>query len=357
MPRLIRYPFAMECGVYRTSYENDLALLPTPLAVARMWVIFALLYCVPLVAGIHLMTILIQIGIFFIAAVGLNILTGYTGQISIGHAAFMGVGAYASAYASNHWHVPVLLAIFIGGAFAALAGGIFGIPSLRLKGLYLAIATFAAQQISEFVFARWTAVTGGSRGVHLSRPELFGFAFKSEASYYVLVLTFAILFGCYARNLFRTRVGRAFVAVRDRDLAAEVMGIDLFRTKLLAFALSSFYAGVAGALWGHYTRLVTAENFTVGYSIDFLAIVIIGGLGSVMGSLYGTIFWTYFPILLRDLASAIGSAIPNVEKYFLGAKDIAFGVLVIVFLVFESEGLAKLWQNIKDYFRVWPYSY
>ncbi len=347
----------MECGVYRTTYENDLALLPTPLATARMWAIFAALYAVPLFAGSHMLTVLTQIGIFFVGAVGLNILTGFTGQISIGHAAFFGIGAYASAYVSNHWHIPVLLAIPVGGLFAAVGGAIFGIPSLRLKGLYLAIATFAAQQISEFVFIRWIPVTGGSSGVHLARPSLFGYVLSSTASYYMLVLTVSILAGCYARNLFRTRVGRAFVAVRDRDLAAEVMGIDLFRTKLLAFALSSFYAGVAGALWGHYTKLVSPENFTVNYSIDFLAIVIIGGLGSVMGSLYGTIFWTYMPIILRDVATALTTAVPNIEKLFLGAKDVAFGVFIILFLVFEPEGLAKLWQNIKDYFKVWPYSY
>lgn len=353
----MRYPFAMDCGVYRTSYREDLALHHTRIAKLRLWAIIALLYVLPLVLGSYLTSILNQVAIFAIAAIGLNILTGFTGQISLGHGAFMGVGAFASGYLMTRHEVPFWLAAPAGGFIAAAAGALFGLPSARLKGLYLAIASLAAQVVLDFVFVRWESVTGGINSMSVARPALFGHSIDSEAGFYYLTLSLVLLHGAFAVNLFRTRVGRALVAIRDRDLAAEVMGVDLFRYKVLAFAVSAFYAGVAGALWGPYVLIINPEHFTITMSIELLAMVIIGGLGSVMGSVYGAAFMVVLPIAVSRIATFASQYIPGVGDRLMLLREFVFGVAIILFLMFEPEGLAKLWKNTKDYFRLWPFSY
>lgn len=353
----LRYPFAMECGVYRTSYEQDLAYHPTPLAVARGWVIVALLYLAPLLLPDYTVSLMNQVAFFSIAALGLNILTGYAGQISVGHGAFTGMGAFTTGYLMAQHGWPFWFALPVGGLAAAAVGALFGLPSARLKGLYLAISSIAAQVILDFFFVRAEWFTGGIHSRSIPRPQLFGFTFRSEASFYWLGLTLALLLGLFAQNLLRTRMGRAFVAVRDRDLAAEVMGIDLFQTKVAAFALSAFYAGIAGGFWGAYVRIINPEQFGVHLSIQLLAMIIIGGLGSVTGAVYGAAFMTVLPSVVRELATGLSGLFPAIEAKVLLLKDIAFGVAIVLFLVFESEGLAKLWRNIKDYFRLWPFSY
>lgn len=353
----LRYPFAMECGVYRTSYREDLALHHTPLAKFRLWGLLLALYLLPLVLSSYQLATLNQVAIFTVGAVGLNILTGFTGQISIGHAAFMGVGAFTAGWLMNNWGLSFWLAAPLGGLAAAAVGALFGLPSARLKGLYLAIASLAAQVVLDFVFVRAEGWTGGVNSMLMPRPAIFGYSLESETAYYFLAVTAAILAASFARNLFRTRFGRALVAIRDRDLAAEVMGVNLFQYKVMAFALSSFYAGIAGALWGSYVLIISPENFNVEYSILFLAMIIIGGMGSVMGSVYGAAFMTVLPILVRNLSSSLSTVMPGVGEYVLLLQHAVFGLAIILFLVFEPEGLAKLWQNVKDYFRLWPFSY
>lgn len=353
----MRYPFAMECGVFRTTYREDLALHHTPIAKARLWLLIAVLYLLPSLLGSYVTSILNQVAIFSIAAIGLNILTGFAGQISIGHGAFMGVGAFASGYLMTKHGVPFWVAAPAGGLIAALVGAIFGLPSARLKGLYLAIASLAAQVVLDFVFIRWESVTGGVNSMSVPRPTILGHALDSEEAFYYLALTLALLHGAFAVNLFRTRVGRALVAIRDRDLAAEVMGVDLFRYKVLAFALSAFYAGVAGALWGPYVLIINPEHFTILLSIELLAMIIIGGLGSVMGSVYGAAFMVVLPIAVSRLATFASQYVPGVGDRLMLLREFVFGTAIILFLVLEPEGLARLWRNVKDYFRLWPFSY
>jgi len=353
----LRYPFAMECGVYRTSYQQDLAFHPTPLSVGRGWVLVALLYLVPPLLSNYYLSIMNQVVVFAVAAMGLNILLGFAGQISIGHGAFTGMGAFMTGYLMAKHGVSFWLAMPLGGLTAAAVGALFGLPSARLKGLYLAIASLAAQVILDFFYLRANWFTGGVNSRSVARPSLFGFKFDGELSYLYLSLTVALILGVFAQNLLRTRFGRSLVAVRDRDLAAEVMGIDLFKTKVMAFAVSAFFAGIAGALWAPYVMIINPEQFTYHLSIELLAMVIIGGLGSVMGSVYGAVFMTVLPIFVREVAKPLSEIIPSISDKLLLLKDISFGAAIILFLAFEPDGLAKLWRNVKDYFRLWPFSY
>jgi branched-chain amino acid transport system permease protein len=240
---------------------------------------------------------------------------------------------------------------------AALAGLVIGIPSLRVKGLYLCIATLAAQFIFEFIFIHWESMTHGIRGINVPAPTIGAFAFDTEKEYYYLTLTIAVLAIGFARNLVRSRVGRAFVAIRDRDLAAEIMGISLFRYKLTAFAISSFYAGLAGALWVNFMRIVTPEQFPFHLSIQYLAMVIVGGIGSVLGSIFGAIFMTLTPELLNVISGAVSKAYPAMGQFFIPMKEVVFGSLIVIFLIFEPLGLAEIWRRIKAFFLLWPFSY
>lgn len=353
----VPYPFTLECGVYKTSYRQDLALHHTRLAQLRLWVLIGLLFVFPLLVSPYWIRVTNLVGIFIIGAIGLNILTGYTGQISIGHAAFMGVGAYTSGFVTTKLGLPFEVGLVSAGIVAALVGSVFGLPSLRLKGLYLAMATLAAQVILEWIFAHWDPVTGGTHGMNLPHASILGFRLNTPLRFYYLVLVLCLAGAVFAQNLFRSRVGRAFMAVRDRDIAAEIIGVDLFRYKIMAFAVSSFYAGISGSLWGHYTRVISPEHFHITLSIEFLAMIIIGGLGSIMGAVYGAAFMTLMPIVLRNVTKFLSEWWPILDDKFIGVKAVVFGAVIIAFLVFEPEGLAKLWRNVKDYFKLWPFSY
>jgi branched-chain amino acid transport system permease protein len=325
-------------GDFQESYAADEALFRTP--TARAWLAADLANLV---------------GVMAIGALGLNILTGYTGQISLGHAAFMGVGAYATAVAATRLGLPFWAAVPAGGGAACLAGMVVGVPSLRIKGLYLAIATLAAQVIFEWIFTSWTGLTGGIRGLNVEPANLLGFRFDTDRRIYYLVQGLAALHALGAANLFRTRVGRAFVAIRDRDLSAELMGVSLVRTKILAFMLSSYFAGIAGGLWVYFTRVVTPENFPLALSIQFLAMIIVGGLGSIKGTLMGTVFVTLVPEGLRALTRAAQGLAPGAMSFFYPMRDILFGAMIVGFLLFEPRGLAEIWNRIRRFFALWPF--
>ncbi|MBW1798902.1 MAG: branched-chain amino acid ABC transporter permease, partial [Deltaproteobacteria bacterium] len=310
-----------------------------------LFFIFLLIF--PFMANAYMLYVANMIGFAIIAAVGLNLLTGFTGQISLGHAAFVGVGAYASAILVTRLGFSFWLSIPFAGLVAAFAGMIIGIPSLRVKGLYLCIATLAAQFIFEFVFIHWESMTKGITGINIPTPSIGGW----------ITLFFVVLGVGYARNLVRSRMGRAFVAIRDRDLSAEIIGINLFRYKLSAFAISSFYAGVAGALWVTFLKVVTPDHFPFILSIHYLAMVIVGGLGSVLGSIFGAVFMTLIPEVLNYLSEVVKMHAPGYEEIFVPMKEVIFGVLIVLFLVFEPRGLAEIWNRIKNFFRLWPFSY
>jgi len=348
------------CGDFRTSYAADMTIFPTRNSRLAMLIGLALLLCAPLVFGRYELSLLIQIGFLGIAALGLNILVGFTGQISIGHAAFFGFGAFASAGLVEHG-VPVPLAIPLAGLATALVGLVFGLPAARLKGLYLAIATLAAQFILEDFFARARWFSGGVAGRITEPFTLFGLRFDHDETYFYVVVFWVVVMFVAAANLMRSRDGRALVAVRDHYLSAEMMGINLAYYRTLSFGIASFYAGVGGALYAHYLLFVSVEAFTILFSIQFLAMVIIGGLGSIMGSLMGAAFMVLMPEAVQSLAQALeGGAIDRALS--LGGsinflREMAIGAAIILFLIFEPDGLARRWRLIKAYWKLYPYSH
>ena len=353
--------FHRESGYYKTTYAKDMALYPLPVARWTVAVIVALLCAAPFVLHEYYVSIMNLIMVATVGALGLNILVGYTGQISIGHAAFMSVGAYTAANLAVRLGLPFWLTLPAGGLMAAAVGAIVGVPSLRIKGLYLAIATLAGQLIIEWTINHVPWISGGMQAsIEVPRPSLFGMELRTQHQLYWFLLFFAALAVIGTLNLVRSRIGRAFIAIRDQDIAAEIIGINIFRYKLLSFAISSFYAGVTGVLYTYYLGIANYEQFTIVTSIDYLAMIIIGGLGSVLGSILGAIFVTLLPIAIRLSMENWGEAIfagTDINNLIPNLRLIGFGGLIIVFLVLEPEGLNRLWRNIRSYFRVWPFSY
>ena len=348
----------MISGIFHSKYEDDMALRRTHAQKIRLVIMVIVLLGFPfVVTDRYYLTLANQVGIAVIGAIGLNILVGYTGQISLGQGGFMAVGAYTAGLLTVNLHMPWWASTIIACLFTAFVGALFGIPSLRLKGLYLAIATLAAQMIILWVVTHWTAVTGGNDALVVPSPTLFGVKMNKDFNFYWIAWGTAVLATLLTVNLFRTRFGRAFIAIRDQDIAASVMGVDLFKYKLLAFAISSFWVGMAGALTAHYRSIVTWERFTVDVSVLYLAMIIIGGLGSVTGSYLGAIFMTLLPVLLTNLGRATKDTFPIMETILPFIQQGVFGLVIILFLIFEPEGLYKMWKNLKDYFRLWPFSY
>src|SRR5437867_11610650 len=273
----------------------------------------------------------------------------------------MSVGAYTAANLANRLGSPWPVNLIAGGLMAALIGAIVGIPSLRIKGLYLAIATLAGQLIIEWTINHVTFISGGVQAsIEVARPRLGPLVLSSQRDMYYFLLFFVVLAIVGTMNLMRSRVGRAFIAIRDQDIAAEIIGINIFRYKLLAFAISSFYAGVTGVLYTYYLGVANYEQYQIGTSIDYLAMIIIGGLGSVLGSVFGAIFITLLPILIRYAMEAFGGVLFSaaaVLNIIPNLRLILFGALNIFFLVVESDVLNRLWRIIRNYFRVCAFAY
>ena len=346
---------------FRTSYAADTTIFPT--TTSRNFAILGILLLAvcPMFLDRYWLSILIQVGYLSIAALGLNILVGFTGQISIGHAAFFGFGAFASAWVSNSWGVPVFFAIPIAGVLTTAVGMVFGLPAARLKGLYLAIATLAAQFILQDFFSRAEWFSGGVAGTIAEPFSIFGMSFGTDETYFYVVLAWVVVCYLFATNLMRSRDGRALVAVRDHYLSAEMMGINLTKYRTLSFGLSSFFAGIGGALYAHYLQYVSVEGFTILLSIQFLGMIIIGGLGSVAGTLMGTAFMVLLPEVMTwgtDMLS--GSAIDralvlgNNVSYL---REMAIGLAIVLFLIFEPDGLAHRWRQTRAYWKLYPFSY
>jgi branched-chain amino acid transport system permease protein len=351
-----------ESGVFKTTYAADMALYPLPIArwaVGAIAVLFVAI--IPLILHEYYLSIFNLVFIAIVGALGLNILVGYTGQISVGHAAFMSVGAYTAANLAVKLDLPFWITLAAGGLMAALIGALVGIPSLRIKGLYLAIATLASQLIIEWVINHTPAISGGAQAsIEVPRPTVLGHHLKTQGELYYFLLFFAVLAIVATLNLVRSRIGRAFVAIRDQDIAAEIIGINIFRYKLLAFAISSFYAGVCGVLYTYYFGIANYEAFQIVVSIDYLAMIIIGGLGSVLGSILGAAFVTMLPIVIRWTVEGFGGMFidpGHLPAVTASLRLVIFGGLIILFLVLEPEGLNRLWRNIRNYFRTWPFSY
>ena len=344
----------MRTGIFHETFASEERLWPSPTARTWMFAFLAVLFTMPAWGSDYMLAIACIVGIHVIATIGLNLTTGNAGLISLAHGAFLGVGCYSVAWLGKH-SVPFYVALPAAGLLTAALGVIVGLPSLRVKGIYLAIATIAAHFILTFIFREWESVTGGVPGTSIPRASLFGFEFRGDRRNFYLIYGCAFFLALGARNLARTHIGRAFVAVRDRDFSAEILGVNLVRTKLLAFALGAFYAGIAGGLLGYFYGDITPDYFLLTLSVFYLAAIIVVGLGTVLGSILGALFMTFVPEVLRLVAQASSNVFPGVASLLLPMQQVVFGILIIGFLVFEPHGLAAVWGRIRRTFHLWPF--
>ena len=352
-----------ENGQFKTSYRSDSQIFPIAQDRIAMGLLLALaVFGVPLLADEYLFrAILIPFLILALAALGLNILVGYCGQISLGTGAFMAVGAYAAYnFQVRIEGMPLLTSLLLGGVCATVVGVLFGIPSLRIKGLYLAVATLAAQFFVDWAFLRikWFTNNSSSGSVSISNLQVFGVPIESPLQKYLFCLTVLIVFAVLAKNLVRGHIGREWMAIRDMDVAAAVIGIRPVYAKLTAFAVSSFIVGVAGALWG-FVHLGAWEPaaFSIDRSFQLLFMIIIGGLGSIMGSFFGAAFIVILPVFLNQALPALGGLVGvTINTAAIAHTELMiFGALIVFFLIVEPHGLARLWSTAKEKLRLWPF--
>ncbi|HSW58546.1 MAG TPA: branched-chain amino acid ABC transporter permease [Dehalococcoidales bacterium] len=348
----------LPCGTRNYEYGQDMAIFRTRTQWVLLIAFLIVLFCVPLFISNFWLNKINLIGITLIAATGLNILVGYCGQLSIGHVGFMAVGAYTSAILTGKLGLPFPVAFLCAGLMAGIIGLIFAIPSVRVKGFYLAITSIAAQFIIIYVIQKWTDMTGGTNGLVVADASLFGYVFASQTSFFYLIAVVAVACIFFAKNLGRTRTGRAFIAIRDNDLAAEVMGINLFYYKMLAFFIGCFMAGIAGSLLAHWSVAISPDNFSFSESILYVGMIIIGGLGTTLGPILGV-------VLIRLLQVGVTQATPWLHEsltwmstgFASGITPMLFGLIIVVFLIFEPRGLAHRWNLFKASYRLWPFSY
>jgi branched-chain amino acid transport system permease protein len=348
-----------ENGQFKTTYSADQQIFPIRQDRIAIALLLAVAFvAVPLLASEYLFrAVLIPFLILSLAALGLNVLVGYCGQISLGTGGFMAVGAYMAYNAFVRVDgMPLIVAILLGGLSATVVGVLFGIPSLRIRGLYLAVATLAAQFFTDWAFLRvkWFTNDSASGSVSVADLQVFGLPIESPVQKYLFCLAVVCVFALMTKNLVRSHLGRAWMAMRDMDVAAAVIGIQPVHAKLSAFAVSSFIVGVAGALWG-FVHLGSWEPaaFNINRSFDLLFMVIIGGLGSVMGSLFGAAFFVILPIVLDNVPQMFGIQIDTALASHL--TTMIFGSLIVFFLIVEPHGLARLWSTAKEKLRLWPF--
>ena len=344
----------MRTAVFHETFASEERMWDS--STARRWMLaFTLcLFSMPFWGSDYVLAMACIVGIHVIATLGLNLTTGNAGLISLCHGAFLGVGCYTVAWAARQG-LPFYVTLPLAGLVTGLLGIVVGLPSLRVKGVYLAIATLAAHFILTFFFREWESVTGGVPGTKIPRANLFGFEFIGDRRNFYLIFFCAFILAMAARNLARTHIGRALVAVRDRDISAEILGVHLLRTKLTAFALGAFYAGVAGGLLGYFYGAITPDYFVLTLSVYYLAAIIVGGLGTVLGSVLGALFMTFEPEALRLLAHTSSQWFPGVAGLLLPMGQVVFGLLIIVFLIFEPHGLAAIWARMRRVFHLWPF--
>ncbi len=348
------------CGTYDVNYNQDTAVIRTNFQWAVLIILLVFLCVLPLLVPRSILNVINMVAAIMVAVQGLNILTGYAGQLSIGQAAFCGVGGYTCALLMIRLGVNFWVTLPVAGIVAGLVGLVFGLPSLRLKGFYLAMSTIAAQFIITAVLLMVrTDILGGAAGIKVPPPSLGGITFDTPQLTYCVIMPIVVLMTLVAKSLTRGRLGRAFVAIRDNDLAAEITGINLFRYKLLAFFIGCFFAGISGCLWVAYTWCARPDQFGFMHSVWYLGMIVIGGMGSNVGAIFGVIFVKLLDELALSLAPAIGALIPAGMAARLGGSFavIVFGIIVIVFLLFEPRGLAHTWEMLKGRVRNWPFSY
>lgn len=346
-------------GVFSTSFAKDQALIRTRKQAITLVLFVTLMFALPFLADARVVAVMTSILITSVVVLGLQINTGLAGQINLGQAAFMGVGAYSTALVATKLALPFWLALPLGGVAAALFGLVFGLAAVRIKGFYLALTTIAAQILFHFfVLNLPQSWLGGANGLSMEPAQILGYLLNTDRSIYYLCLVVACVMVAGAYGVARSRHGRAFCAVRDDDVASGMMGIDVVRTKAMAFLLGAFYAGIGGGLWAYYVRFVAIDQFTLIHSIWFIAMVIVGGMGSVTGALIGV-------FVIRVAQESISSIGPSlVENFSFLSGDVVFAVMNIFlggiiagFLIFEPKGLMHRWGIVKRSYRLWPFPY
>jgi branched-chain amino acid transport system permease protein len=345
----------LRTGTFQENYAEEMAIFNSRLQWGTVAALILFLFVCPLFLSDRMLTILTTIGIAVVSVHGLNILTGYCGQISIGHSGFMAVGGYTSAILCAKLGWPFWAALPCGALAAGIAGLLFGLPSLKIKGFYLIMATIAAQFIIIWIIIQLRSLTGGTDGLLVPKPTIGSIALSSKTNYYYLVMVFVVLATITAHNIVRTRAGRAFIAIRDNDLAAEVMGISLWNYKLQAFFIGCIYAGAAGSLLVHYIRFVSIEQFPFMDSVWYLGMLIVGGMGSTAGAIFGVIALKLLDELVTVAGPILAAAVAPQAAASLAL--ISHGLVIIIFLIFEPRGLHHRWEIIKAYFRLWPFSH
>jgi branched-chain amino acid transport system permease protein len=342
-------------STFHENYAQDMAIFPTKLHWGFILVFLIILFACPLFTSDRILTLLTMMGIAVISVHGLNILTGFCDQISIGHAGFMAVGGYTSAVLCAKLGLPFWAALPCGALGAGIAGLFFGLPSLKIKGFYLIMATIAAHFIIIWTIIQLRGITGGADGLALPSPAIGGLRLSSKTNYFYLVMIIACLATLLAKNIVRTKAGRAFIAIRDNDLAAEVMGISLWSYKLQAFFIGCVYAGVAGALLIHYFSFASTDQFPFFDSVWYLGMLIVGGMGSTTGAIFGAVALRLLDEVVTMAGPVLSAAVAPQAAASLAL--ISHGLIIIIFLIFEPRGLYHRWEMIKAYFRLWPYSH
>ncbi len=348
----------MRTGVFQENYGALIALIKNPTQTYWTVALGAVALLSPTVLGNYGTSLIVTMMIASIGVVGLNLLTGTTGLISFGHAGFLAVGAYTAAVLSVDYGWPLWACLAAGGAMAAGFGLIVGIPSLRLKGLYLAITTMAFAIIIDQLILNAESITHGSSGISTPEPSLFGYAFDTDKKFYYLVLVLLVAAALTSANIKRSRIGRAFLAIREQDIAARAMGISLTRYKLYAFIVSSFYAGLAGALMAYHIRFINVDSFNLVISIEAISMIIVGGLGSTSGAIIGAFFVIGLAELLNLLFSIFGSSLMATGSMSVfELKGLIYGLIIVLFLRFEPDGLIGIYHEIKNRWVNWPFKY
>ncbi len=351
----------LPCGVHFRTYRGDRAYFHTKYQWACFIAFMLLLFLLPQLVSLRWVAMITVTAVMLIAVVGLQITSGYAGQVNLGQSAFMGMGAFVTASLAGNFNLPFWITIPAGGIGGAAFGSLFGLPALRIKGFYLALTTIAAQIIFPvLIMALPESWCGGAIGLQIDPASLGGFSFDTDISLYYLVMLFTVIMVYFAFNLVRTRAGRAFVAIRDNDIAAEIMGINPFYYKTLSFFIGAFFAGVAGGLWAYYLRYVGADQFTLYYSIWFVGMLIVGGLGSILGAIYGTIFLRLLQEFIVFIGPILADLFPQVgggAQLWYALMNCFLGGVIILCLIYEPHGLAHRWNIIKTNYRVWPFPY
>lgn len=346
-------------GIFSTSYRQDRRLVRTKWQALTLLAFVALLFLAPLFASPRMIAIGNVMLISAVVAVGLQICTGYAGQINLGQAAFMGVGAYTAGLLASKYQMSFLLTIPLAGLSAAAFGFLFGLTAARIKGFYLALTTIAAQFIFHFsVLNLPSSWMGGSNGVIVPAATLFGFKISTETAQFYMILVYTVILVAGAFGIIRSRYGRAFIAVRDDDVAAGIMGINVARTKATAFLIGAFYAGVGGALWAYLIRFVGVDQFTLFNSIFFIAMIIVGGMGSITGALIGVFIIRMIQEIIATVGPNIAEAVPFLGgEIVFAAMNMFLGGVIALFMILEPKGLMHRWNIIKSSYRIWPFPY